>query len=231
MLAYKSGFIEGIRLGLNTQITGSKLALSTANAAFGKSSLNNNGTTGNYMSVTPFAPFAIGTGDFTFEFLYNPPVTNVFTTFLDTRPTNTQGNYMTFASNYPSFNSQFMYWVNGASRIQTANNVIVANTWQAVALVRYAGVTKIYVNGIASGTSWTDTTNYLAGGCLIASNKLPPGSAPLNGYMDEIRFSNVARYTANYTPATQPFTDDPNTILLLHCEGANGSITIVDDNT
>ena len=58
----------------------------------------------------------------------------------------------------------------------------------------------------------------------------------LNGYLDEVRVSNVARYTANFTDFGQgggtissptPFTTDANTKLLLHAEAGGGKITRV----
>ena len=48
--------------------------------------------------------------------------------------------------------------------------------------------------------------------------------------MDEIRISNTARYTANFTAPTQAFVNDANTLLLLHMDGTNNSTVFIDDN-
>jgi hypothetical protein len=48
------------------------------------------------------------------------------------------------------------------------------------------------------------------------------------GWMDEIRISNVARYTAAFSPSTTAFTEDSNTLLLIHADGANASTTFLD---
>lgn len=39
---------------------------------------------------------------------------------------------------------------------------------------------------------------------------------PAGGLIDEVRISNIARYTSNFTPQTTPFEPDENTVLLLH---------------
>jgi len=51
-----------------------------------------------------------------------------------------------------------------------------------------------------------------------------------NGHIDEFRFSNIARYTADFTAPTEPFQNDANTLLLLHMDGTDGDTDFVDDN-
>jgi hypothetical protein len=45
-----------------------------------------------------------------------------------------------------------------------------------------------------------------------------------------MRFSNIARYTANFTPSTAPFVNDANTLLLIHADGTDASTVFRDDN-
>lgn len=40
-----------------------------------------------------------------------------------------------------------------------------------------------------------------------------------SGAMDEVRLSNIARYTGNYAPASAPFTSDGSTACLYHLDG------------
>jgi hypothetical protein len=90
------------------------------------------------------------------------------------------------------------------------------------------GTVRVYLDGtsVATGTlggttpatrSWYIGDRFDTGYCM-------------DGYMDEIRISNTARYTTTFTPSTTPFIDDANTLLLLHCNGTNGSTTFIDDN-
>jgi hypothetical protein len=45
-----------------------------------------------------------------------------------------------------------------------------------------------------------------------------------------MRFSNIARYTANFTPSTTPFVNDSNTVLLIHADGTDATTVFRDDN-
>ena len=90
--------------------------------------------------------------------------------------------------------------------------------WVHVAVVRESGGTlKGYYNGVecfstTSSTSMTGTTAYIGSGG--ANVELWPG------YLSNVRVSNVARYTANFTPPTSPFVSDANTLFLLGCTNA-----------
>jgi hypothetical protein len=81
-----------------------------------------------------------------------------------------------------------------------------------------------------SNTNLTESLQYVGGYYSIGANEYH------HGYVDELRVTKgVARYTANFTPPTEPFNprtpDDPlyaNVSLLLPMDGANGSTTFVD---
>lgn len=46
-----------------------------------------------------------------------------------------------------------------------------------------------------------------------------------NGWIDEIRLSNMLRYSSNFTRPSQPFTTDSNTVALYHLDGGPGNCT------
>jgi hypothetical protein len=198
--------------------------VSTAQAKFGTGSYTSNNLSG-YLRVNPFSDLAWGTGNFTMEFWYRPVAFSTASTLIGLRPASTEGAYPVIFINT---NSSVGYYVSAVTRITSATTVITANTWNSIAVVRSAGNTRMYINGNQSGSTFVDSFNYQAGNCIIAGNDFTLGSAPILGNMDEIRLSNIARYTANYTPATSAFTTDNFTKLLIHCDGTNGSNVFVD---
>ena len=97
-----------------------------------------------------------------------------------------------------------------------ANTGWTANTWNHVAVVRSGSTIKLYLNGTEkySGSNNSALTN--SGNFGIGSDNGITSSMHHNGYIDEVRLSNVARYTSAFTPSTTAFTSDANTKLLIH---------------
>jgi hypothetical protein len=71
-------------------------------------------------------------------------------------------------------------------------------------------------------------------GLLRVGSRDPATGSPLyfNGWIDEVRISKgIARWTSNFTPPTAPYSvDDPNTVLVLHADGADASTTFTDSS-
>ena len=137
-----------------------------------------------------------------------------------------------------------MYSTGSPNNLQVNGTVTVDDgAWHHNAFVRYGNVFTLYTDGNAAGTfsgsgyvmpsvhSHADAKMY------IGTVRLNHGAAAeMSGYFDEIRISNVARYTANFTTFGQgggtiasptAFTSDSNTKLLIHGEvgAASGKIT------
>jgi hypothetical protein len=198
--------------------------VSTTQVKFGTGSLSSGASNGGLL-VTPPTGFGFGTGNFTLEYWYYP-TSYAETISMDFRPVNTTGFYPTI---YLRATGVTSYYTNGSTVIQSSTTATPLNQWSSVAIVRYNSVTKLYINGTQQGVSWPDAYTYLQGSCTIGCNGFTTaGLNPVKGYMDEIRISNVARYTGDYTPATQPFVADANTLLLINCDGVDGSSIFTD---
>jgi hypothetical protein len=93
----------------------------------------------------------------------------------------------------------------------------------------------MWLNGTQTGSTWTNSASWTIGsatlGFWIGDNQpFPNVGQGFNGYMDEMRISNTARYTGTFTPSSTAFTNDANTVCLLHMNGSNGSTVFNDDN-
>jgi hypothetical protein len=110
------------------------------------------------------------------------------------------------------------------------------NAWNHIAAVFKPSGMKLYHNGtLATHTSGTRTYTTIGStnhpfeiGKFNVNGETNPD--PFLGYMDEIRISNKERYTLNFTPSTSTFSNDANTMLLIHSDTSNGSTTFVDSS-
>ncbi|MCX8020650.1 MAG: LamG domain-containing protein [Chitinophagaceae bacterium] len=119
------------------------------------------------------------------------------------------------------------------------NTHVADNQWHHIAITRNTstGQIRLYVDGNqdASGTGPTGNVNYRIGRStsypnsdpfiVLGAEKHDAGAAypSYNGLMDELRISNVIRYTSNFTPPTAPFTTDANTMGLYHFNENSGT--------
>lgn len=101
-----------------------------------------------------------------------------------------------------------------------ANTGIVsvsAGVWTHVVAVRNNGKVSLFKDGtlaqenISTITPSTPSTYYGVG-----NDRQGGLTAYFNGLIDEVRVSDIARYTSNFTPQTTPFEPDEYTKLLLH---------------
>ena len=138
-----------------------------------------------------------------------------------------------FYNNYTSDKVSFNFYLNNDGiylwnrESGTATNKFgvtglwVASTWNHVAWVREgtgSNENKIYLNGSLVGSAFTNDATYSSeqsyhiGGNFYSQTSL--GQYPFSGHISNLRMSNVARYTANFTPPTSEFVVDSNTIIL-----------------
>ena len=203
--------------------------ISTAQSQFGGASLLVDGT-GDYLQTGASTAFTYGTSDFTVEFwIRSASMTGVEYILWDQRTATTSDQVCIAYGNAGGGSSVLYLYIAGAVRI--TGSALSANTWHHIAVSRTGTSTRMFANGTQIGSTWTDTTNYANNtsyGAIIGVNATT-GTAGFNGYYDELRVSNSARYTANFTPSTQPFANDSNTQLLIHANGPNASTYFEDD--
>jgi hypothetical protein len=183
----------------NAQISTSVVKYGTGSLAFdgtGDYLLSNSATTNLY---------AFGNGDFTIEFWMYPNIVTGLQVMYDSRP-----------SGVPSSPNQTIYlngaalryYVNGSDVIIGANLSI--STWYHIVVCRSGTSTKMFINGVQTGSTFTDTVVYTntTNRPVIGTDSNAITSNFYNGYIDDLRVTKgYARYTANFTPPTAAFSN------------------------
>jgi hypothetical protein len=195
--------------------------ISTAQSKFGGSSALFDGT-GDYLSIADTADFGF-TADFTIEFWVRGTTLNEYNVLYSNFNFAFSGLYFAYWHNA----TKFSIFINGSERV-SASTTLSTNTWYHISLVRSGSTVTVYRDGTSIGTGTYSGT--VATPVITAIGINTDGfQHGWTGYIDEIRVSNIARYTASFTPATTAFTQDSNTLLLIHADGANASTTFRDD--
>jgi hypothetical protein len=159
-------------------------------------------------------------GSYTVE-AYVYPLVNNTTQSIFAKGTTTATSFGSFISSDNKINARH------GNTLLTSAATIAQNTWTHVAIVRdgIANSFSLFVNGVLSANA---TGIY---GSVINTDPFEIGANFTNlglvGYVDELRVSNVARYSSTFTPAT--IYNDSASVLMLHFEGSNNSTSIVDD--
>ena len=183
------------------------VAVNTSVKKFGTSSIQFSGT--NYLSLADDVDWNFTAGDYTIDcWLYIPTVgtarMGIFSNYSGAGIGNIQlelntqggGSFQTFAQSSSGF-----------SNIESADGTITSNSWYHIAFVRNGNLFTQYVNGVSVGSdnqsiTLQDPTNTLYVGYTAYQTKY------LTGYIDELRVSKgIARWTSNFTPPTQPYTN------------------------
>ena len=204
---------KGITAGGNAQVD-------TAQSQFGGASALFDGTDDYLVANTSEAL----TGDFTMECWF--------------RAANISAGYRAIVVLGNEATGRFVLYMNGSQigcnfyGVGTydivSNSAIAATTWYHITVVKNGSTQTLYLDGVSKGSVTAASSYGNTGGYYIGN--LSTLTDDFNGHIDEVRISNTARYTANFTPSTTPFQNDANTLLLLHMDGTDASTVFFDDN-
>jgi len=170
-------------------------------------------TTTSNLSIPDHADWDLGTGDFTLEgkFFFYPDVFGYANyCFFDIDSTN---HAITF---FWGSNTLYFSLMNGATSGNRAWTPILYR-WYHIAMVRSSGNISFWVDGTQIGTSMAGATSISSSASGLIG-EYGVASRRFNGRMNELRISNIARYTTTFIPSIVPFTSDSNTKLLLHLD-------------
>jgi len=198
----------------------------TAIKKFGTASAQFDGTT-DYLSIPATSDFAIGTGNFTLECWVYHTSSGTAQNIIDMRDGSNGYKFdIEVTVDYVGFYSE-----KGPYHLKTS--ALSEDTWYHIAAVRLNGVMYLYLDGVYQ-SKIADTYNYSTSipAIIGARYNAPSGGQEWDGYIDEIRHTKgLARYTSetgNFDVPTEAFTSDIDTMLLLHCDGANDGTSFPD---
>ena len=165
--------------------------ISTAQSKWGGSSMAFDGT-GDYLQAPSSELFRLGTGNFTIEAWIRFASVG-FCTFANTNVTG--GFYWQY------FSSNLQFGRSGAGGNVNGSWSPSANVWYHVATVRSGNTITHYVDGTSIGSgSFTDNID-----AITTLQVATGGAGSLNGYLQDLRITRYARYTANFTAPTAAF--------------------------
>jgi hypothetical protein len=114
----------------------------------------------------------------------------------------------------------------GWRSVEYTGTALQAGQWYHVGFTYASGSARAFVNGAISNSTTVGTLtqgpNLRVGGF--------PGYGFFNGTIDELRFSNIARYNGTYSVPSAPFVADGNTTLLWSFDEGSGQ-TVADESS
>jgi len=114
---------------------------------------------------------------------------------------------------------------------RTTNAILSSGSWAAMAITFENDGTnstiRIFKNGILQNIQLNGTGTSSSSKTFLSSNATYDNLVPFSFsspnqtatpvvYYDEVRISDICRYTANYTPTNTQFVNDSNTLALFH---------------
>jgi hypothetical protein len=177
--------------------------------------------TGDYLSVPDHADFDFGSDNFTVEYWLKFANLTPGAAGIHISQGNYRGAYLPYFGG-SSPNITMAYYLSTGSGWDiasgTTGGTISDTNWHHIAISRSGSNIRLFLDGVNETTITSAASIYYASeglsiGCWWSTDSIE-GAA--DGYFDEIRISDTARYTTGFTPSSTQFTSDANTLLLIH---------------
>jgi len=177
--------------------------------------------TGDHLATASSTNLVVGTNDFTIEYWLKANNFDSVGTAFDMR----HSHNTSLMSNISTSGEPRLYANSGYRITATAMST---NTWYHIAFVRQSGTTKMYLNGVAQSTTYSNSNNYTGDKVYLGSER--DTTTEFDGYISNFRMVvGTAVYTSNFTPQNSALTAISNTKLLT-CQNSTGAITDASSN-
>ncbi|WP_232103766.1 protein kinase domain-containing protein [Gimesia algae] len=110
---------------------------------------------------------------------------------------------------------------NGQFQVLQTDSKVEFGKRTNIAVTYKGNVAQIYVNGHKKGEMNFNGSNIHTDEFITIGNRYK--GPPIKGSIDEVRFSNTARYSEDFTP-TDHFENDKNTLALYHFDEGTGDV-------
>ena len=164
--------------------------------------------------------FTLGTGDFALEMWIFTGVSQSATLYDGRR-----GSASDVTPHIDLSSNVVRYLVAGTARI-TGSSTLSLNSWHHISVERASGSTKLYVNGVQEGSTYSDSNSYVA-----KLNRPMIGAADgynsvFDGYISNVRLcKGHTVYGAAFTPPTSElvvhYKSDSDKTVLLCCQDSD----------
>lgn len=175
-----------------------------------------------YLQIPDHPDFNFGTGNFTYEFWTNNTDKSVVFYSQGTGDVSDDLNQNIALRVVNETSLRLYYNIEGAHFYQnfTILNLTDGN-WHHIAVVRSGENLILFFDGVQLGliNIGTGALNDSIYPLTISRYSNYLNSYHIEGALTEFRISDTARYTSNFTPSTEAFESDANTLLLIHGEG------------
>ena len=161
---------------------------------------------------------AFGTNDFTVQMWYYTDVVGSQDYLIDFRQYGGNGDYLSI---YKNGSNKIVVAEGGSNRITGTKNISVGQ-WFFITVHRDNGSLKLFVNGEQDGSTYSDSTNYVAGssGNFIIGKNNGSASYLMEGYLSDIKVTHGSALGGTTVP-TAPLSSSGAS---LHIKGTDASI-------
>jgi len=195
----------------HTLTVNADVQLDTAQSKFGTASALFDGTADFLSFTNETADFDFNRDDFTIDFWVRLAATGAQYNLWDSNASMGGGTGAVCpVVIYISTNNQVNFFTLGVNQI-SGTTFLTFSRWYHVALTRSGSSTRLFLDGVQEGSTYTDNNNY---GCGRGGSgpRTPSiggastGDLVLNGWMDEIHVvRGEAVWTANFTPPASEY--------------------------
>lgn len=177
----------------------------TAQKKFGTASALFDGT-GDYITTPDHANWTFGSGDFTIDFWLRRGATGAYMGIVNSGTSGGTNKWILVGFSDGDIVRFIMRMDDNSQVTASSSGTITDTNWHHIAAVRDGNTMRLFIDGTADGTADVtgDTLNDSSEVLTIGRTGSYNGEY-FTGHLDEIRISNVARWTTNFDVPTEEY--------------------------